>query len=161
VADAARCQHGELGSLLRREGLTYTQLSNWRNAQAAGTLTDNVIPWIAPEDQVDDWATFVPEDFVCLNSYGPNFQVGDRFIVPVGDGPTRLWVNPNREPRGDLVEEGVEGMILEGPVCARGNGGILVSWLVLTDTGLSGWASEGYISSSVPWISPIVESSND
>jgi len=40
VADAARCQHGELGSLLRREGLTYTQLSNWRNAQAAGTLTD-------------------------------------------------------------------------------------------------------------------------
>ena len=40
MADAARCQHGELGSLLRREGLTYTQLSNWRNAQAAGTLTD-------------------------------------------------------------------------------------------------------------------------
>ena len=121
----------------------------------------NVIPWIAPEDQVDDWADFVPEDFVCLNSYGPNFQVGDRFIVPVGDGPTRLWVNPNREPRGDLVDEGIEGMILEGPVCARGNGGILVSWLVLTDTGLSGWASEGYVSSSVPWISPIVESSND
>jgi transposase-like protein len=40
VAEAATCQHGELGSLLRREGLTYTQLSNWRTAQAEGTLTD-------------------------------------------------------------------------------------------------------------------------
>jgi transposase len=40
VAEAARCLHGELGSLLRREGLTYHQLSQWRAAQAAGTLTD-------------------------------------------------------------------------------------------------------------------------
>ena len=40
VAEAATCQYGELGSLLRREGLTYTQLSNWRVAQAEGTLTD-------------------------------------------------------------------------------------------------------------------------
>ena len=40
VVEAATCQHGELGSLLRREGLTYTQLSNWRTAQAEGTLTD-------------------------------------------------------------------------------------------------------------------------
>ena len=40
VAEAATCQYGELGSLLRREGLTYTQLSNWRTAQAEGTLRD-------------------------------------------------------------------------------------------------------------------------
>jgi len=38
IAEADRCQHGELGSLLRREGLTYAQISNWRKAQAAGTL---------------------------------------------------------------------------------------------------------------------------
>ena len=40
VAEAATCQYGELGSLLRREGLTYTQLSNWRTAQTEETLTD-------------------------------------------------------------------------------------------------------------------------
>ena len=40
VAEAETCPYGELGSLLRREGLTDTQLSNWRTAQAEGTLTD-------------------------------------------------------------------------------------------------------------------------
>jgi len=40
VAEAEACQHGELGSLLRREGLTYTQIITWRNAQANGTLMD-------------------------------------------------------------------------------------------------------------------------
>ena len=39
VAEAAPCKYGELGSLLRREGLTYTQLINWRNA-AKGELSD-------------------------------------------------------------------------------------------------------------------------
>jgi transposase-like protein len=38
VAEAEQCQHGELGSLLRREGLTYAQMSKWRSAHAAGTL---------------------------------------------------------------------------------------------------------------------------
>lgn len=38
VAEAEQCGHGELGSLLRREGLTYTQLGNWRKAHAQGTL---------------------------------------------------------------------------------------------------------------------------
>ena len=38
VAEAAQCQHGELGSLLRREGLTYTQIGKWRQAAAEGTL---------------------------------------------------------------------------------------------------------------------------
>jgi transposase-like protein len=38
VVEAEQCEHGELGSLLRREGLTYTQISNWRKAYAQGTL---------------------------------------------------------------------------------------------------------------------------
>ena len=40
VAEAAPCKYGELGALLRREGLTYTQLMNWRNAAAKGELSD-------------------------------------------------------------------------------------------------------------------------
>jgi transposase len=38
LAEADAWQHGELGSLLRREGLTYAQISKWRKAPAAGTL---------------------------------------------------------------------------------------------------------------------------
>ena len=38
VVEAAQCQHGELGSLLRREGLTYAQIGKWRAAHAEGTL---------------------------------------------------------------------------------------------------------------------------
>lgn len=38
VVEAEQCQHGELGSLLRREGLTYAQMGKWRIAHAAGTL---------------------------------------------------------------------------------------------------------------------------
>lgn len=38
VAEAEQCQHGELGSLLRREGLTYAQISCWRKAHAEGAL---------------------------------------------------------------------------------------------------------------------------
>jgi len=38
VAEADECQHGELGALLRREGLYYSQIAAWRKAQASGTL---------------------------------------------------------------------------------------------------------------------------
>jgi transposase-like protein len=38
VAEAEECQYGELGSLLRREGLTYAQIGKWRTANAEGTL---------------------------------------------------------------------------------------------------------------------------
>lgn len=38
VAEAEQCQYGELGSLLRREGITYTQISKWRRAVADGTV---------------------------------------------------------------------------------------------------------------------------
>ena len=38
VAEAEQCQHGELGALLRREGLYHSQLASWRKAIVAGTL---------------------------------------------------------------------------------------------------------------------------
>ena len=38
VAEAEQCQHGELGSLLRREGLTYAQIGKWRTAHTEGML---------------------------------------------------------------------------------------------------------------------------
>lgn len=40
VTEAEQCQHGELGALLRREGLYYSQLASWRKAQTQGTLTN-------------------------------------------------------------------------------------------------------------------------
>ena len=36
VVEAEECQHGELGSLLRREGLTYAQIGQWRSAMRRG-----------------------------------------------------------------------------------------------------------------------------
>jgi transposase len=39
VRKAEQCQHGELGALLRREGLYHSQLASWRRAQEQGTLT--------------------------------------------------------------------------------------------------------------------------
>jgi len=38
VMEAEQCQYGELGSLLRREGLTYAQIGKWRTAHAEGML---------------------------------------------------------------------------------------------------------------------------
>lgn len=38
VLEAEACEYGELGSLLRREGLTYAQINKWRKAHAEGTL---------------------------------------------------------------------------------------------------------------------------
>ena len=40
VAEAGQCQQGELGSLRRREGLTYAQIMQWRRAQVEETLSD-------------------------------------------------------------------------------------------------------------------------
>jgi transposase-like protein len=40
VRKAERCRHGELGALLRREGLYHSQLATWRKAQEQGTLTN-------------------------------------------------------------------------------------------------------------------------
>ena len=38
LEEAAACEHGELGALLRREGLYYSSLAAWRKEVEAGTL---------------------------------------------------------------------------------------------------------------------------
>ena len=38
LEEAAACEHGELGALLRREGLYYSSLAVWRKEVEAGTL---------------------------------------------------------------------------------------------------------------------------
>ena len=38
LAEAAQCKQGEMGALLRREGLYYSTLSKWRQQHAEGKL---------------------------------------------------------------------------------------------------------------------------
>ena len=40
LTEADQCQYGELGALLRREGLYYSYLATWRRERAGGTLTE-------------------------------------------------------------------------------------------------------------------------
>jgi transposase len=40
VEAAAQCAYGEVGALLRREGLYHSNLAKWRAEYAAGTLSD-------------------------------------------------------------------------------------------------------------------------
>jgi transposase-like protein len=40
LAEADQCQRGELGALLRREGLYHSHLSKWRAERQADQLTD-------------------------------------------------------------------------------------------------------------------------
>jgi transposase-like protein len=40
VEEAEQCGYGELGALLRREGLYHSHLAKWREEYAAGTLRD-------------------------------------------------------------------------------------------------------------------------
>lgn len=42
LAEAAECERGEVGALLRREGLYHSTLSKWRQQQAAGRLEEPV-----------------------------------------------------------------------------------------------------------------------
>jgi transposase len=42
LAEADQCQRGEVGALLRREGLYSSTLSKWRQQQAAGRLEEPV-----------------------------------------------------------------------------------------------------------------------
>ena len=39
LEEADQCQYGELGALLRREGLYHSQLSTWRGQQERGELS--------------------------------------------------------------------------------------------------------------------------
>ena len=40
LTEADQCQYGELGALLRREGLYYSHLATWRRERDGGTLTE-------------------------------------------------------------------------------------------------------------------------
>ena len=40
VQEAAECNHGEVGALLRREGLYSSQLTDWRRQEARGELAE-------------------------------------------------------------------------------------------------------------------------
>lgn len=40
VKEAAECNHGEVGALLRREGLYSSQLTDWRRQEAGGELAE-------------------------------------------------------------------------------------------------------------------------
>jgi transposase-like protein len=40
LAEADRCQYGELGALLRREGLYSSNLATWRREREAGRLAE-------------------------------------------------------------------------------------------------------------------------
>jgi len=40
LTEADRCQYGELGALLRREGLYSSNLATWRRERDAGTLAE-------------------------------------------------------------------------------------------------------------------------
>jgi transposase-like protein len=40
LAEADACRRGEVGALLRREGLYYSHLAKWRGEREAGTLRD-------------------------------------------------------------------------------------------------------------------------
>jgi transposase-like protein len=40
VEEAAQCKYGEVGALLRREGLYHSNLTKWREEYAAGSLSD-------------------------------------------------------------------------------------------------------------------------
>lgn len=43
LAEAEQCERGEVGALLRREGLYHSTLSKWRQQQAAGRLEEPVV----------------------------------------------------------------------------------------------------------------------
>jgi transposase-like protein len=40
LAEADACRHGQVGALLRREGLYYSHLKKWRGEREMGTLAD-------------------------------------------------------------------------------------------------------------------------
>ncbi len=53
LAEVERCQHGEVGALLRREGLYSSMLSKWRQQKAAGKLEQ---PSGSQEQKAEDQA---------------------------------------------------------------------------------------------------------
>lgn len=145
---------------------------------SSGTLAqiESVIPefdgiqyWyriIISPDGVEGWVkqshfillTVQKEEYfndVCPGASGFHFEIGQRFIVPISGGATSVRAKPNGNPVIGKINEGEEGIILDGPECRAGQQGNLVAWYVESDSGLKGWVSEGYADSIVPWIIPL------
>lgn len=93
-------------------------------------------------------------DFECPEARGPNFKLGDHFIVPLEGGSTSVYSEPGKVPVLARLPEGKGGIILDGPVCKVGTRGYLLWWHIKTDLGVIGYMSEGYITDEIPWISP-------
>jgi transposase-like protein len=53
LAEVEQCQRGEVGALLRREGLYSSMLSKWRQQKAAGKLDQ---PSVSQEQKAEDQA---------------------------------------------------------------------------------------------------------
>ena len=151
ILEGPRCSPAQKGNL-----------TGWRVQSDSGNTgwisegyVFNMIPWISRPEDVNTWRHTLPPGFACGNSYGPNFRSdipGERFVVPPGDGPTTIYSRPHSGNRLGQIPEEQGGIILEGPVCAQGGSGRLISWRIRTDNGMEGWVSEGYNSSRVPWI---------
>jgi Tol biopolymer transport system component len=92
---------------------------------------------------------------ICPNAAGYHFQIGQRFVVAIGDGATGIYTEPNTEPKLGEIPEGTGGYILDGPICKEGRDGNLLTWYVQTDSGLEGWVAEGYPDAVFPWIIPV------
>ena len=53
LAEADQCQRGELGALLRREGLYHSHLSKWRAERDSGRLADTKRGPVANPDRAE------------------------------------------------------------------------------------------------------------
>ena len=53
LAEADACPRGEVGALLRREGLYYSHLAKWRGEREAGTLRDKARAGEAAPDRAE------------------------------------------------------------------------------------------------------------
>ncbi|MGB1285534.1 MAG: protein kinase domain-containing protein [Aggregatilineales bacterium] len=158
VLDGPRCATGAEGLLISWYIESDTGVEGW---VSEGYLSSR-FPWMMRED--DSFIETMPTPvfravtdpgFECAGAYGPNFDIGDRLIVPIGDGATRMYLSPNREPRVGFIDEQETGVILDGPVCTRGQRGNLISWYIESANGLEGWVSEGYPDDLFPWIIPL------
>lgn len=93
--------------------------------------------------------------FICPGANGPNFHIGDRFVVPHGDGPSGVFAEPGREPVLGRVPEGTGGRILGGPVCATApDNRYLIWYYVETNNGLAGYMNESLAETHIKAIVP-------
>ncbi|MCK6579695.1 MAG: SH3 domain-containing protein [Anaerolineae bacterium] len=111
------------------------------------------LPLITSPSQYPE--SVLPISFVCPGANGPNFKIGDRFVVPYGDGPSGVFNEPGREPVVGRVPEGVGGRIMGAQVCADApDNRYLIWYYVETDNGLKGYMNESYAETPIKAIVP-------